>query len=85
MRKKIEWLWEDLDECTKRAKVIGGWLVLRLGATDIEKGKNGKVVFRESMTFVADRDHEWEIAPAFDPSVPDKQHPKLNADDFKVK
>ncbi len=63
MRKKIEWLWEHLDESTQRVKVIGGWLVLRLGATDVEKGKAGKVVFRESMVFVCDRDHEWHIMP----------------------
>jgi len=63
MRKRIDWNWEKLDECTQRAKVIGGWLILRLGATDIERGKPGKIVFRESMTFVPDRDHEWEIMP----------------------
>lgn len=61
MRKKLEWEWESLDESTQRAKVIGGWLVLRLGATDVEKGKSGKIIFRESMTFVPDRDHDWII------------------------
>lgn len=64
MRKKMQFNWEILDECTQRAAVIGGWLILRLGATDVEKGKLGKIVFRESMTFVPDRDHEWTIVPA---------------------
>jgi len=59
MRKKLEWEWETLDECTQRAKVIGGWLVMRLGAVDIEKNK--KVQFRESLVFIPDRDHDWII------------------------
>ena len=59
MRKKLEWEWETLDECTQRAKVIGGWLVMRLGAVDIEKNK--KVQFRESLVFISDRDHDWII------------------------
>lgn len=63
MRKQIEHKWEKLDDYTQRAKVIGGWLVIRLGITDIQKGKPGKIVFRESMVFIADRDHEWHVLP----------------------
>lgn len=54
MRKKIEWLWERLDEATWRAKVIGGWLV----KTEYAEGK----LVATSMTFIPDRDHEWAIA-----------------------
>ncbi len=82
MRKKMEWEWESLDECTQRAKVIGGWLILRLGATDIEKGKPGKIIFRESMTFVADHDHEWTIVA---PLVDVKKEAKVSAADFASK
>jgi hypothetical protein len=81
MRKKMQWQWEMLDECTQRAAVIGGWLILRLGATDVEKGKSGKVVFRESMTFVPDRDHEWHIVPPIKEVEAPKQ--TVKADDFK--
>jgi len=61
MQVKLQFNWEPLDECTQRAKVIGGWLILRLGATDFEKGK--RVQFRESMVFIADKDHQWSILP----------------------
>ena len=67
MRIKMEWEWETLDECTQRAKVIGGWVLMRLGAVDVEKGK--KIQFRESLVFIADRDHEWTIVVP----VPDVQ------------
>jgi hypothetical protein len=81
MIKKIAWNWETLDECTQRAKVIGGWLVLRLGATDFEKGK--RVQFRESMVFIADRDHEWIVTAPFNPSQAAKLQPVVNANDFE--
>jgi hypothetical protein len=56
MRKKIEWEWELLDEFTKRAKVIGGWV--------IEYGcHTNKGSITNTMVFVPDRDHEWAIAP----------------------
>lgn len=83
MRKKMQWQWESLDECTQRCAVIGGWLILRLGATDIEKGKSGKVVFRESMTFVPDRDHEWHIVPAL--KEVEAAKPTVKAADFEPK
>lgn len=56
MRKRIDWQWEVLDVFTKRAKVIGGWIVQYGSHTN-----KGSV--SESMVFVPDRDHEWEIMP----------------------
>ena len=61
MQVKLEWKWEHLDECTQRTKVKGGWLILRLGAIDIEKNK--RVSFRETMIFLPDPDHQWTILP----------------------
>lgn len=82
MRKKIEWQWEKLDENTLRAKVIGGWLVNYMITIDNEKGKD--IGISQSMQFVADRDHEWAIAPVFNPSDAGKpQTPKVNAADFE--
>ena len=52
MRKKFHFEWEELDEETERAKVIGGWIVFH----NFSDG--------ESMVFVADIDHEWQIIPA---------------------
>ena len=49
MQVKLEWKWEHLDECTQRTKVKGGWLILRLGAIDIEKNK--RVSIREPIIF----------------------------------
>ena len=58
MRKRFEWQWEELDSHTRRAKVIGGWVV------------NSYLGKAESMVFVPDRDHEWHILPPpKDPSL----------------
>lgn len=65
MRKRIEWQWEILDEKTARAKVIGGWIVLHVQQVflqgEIGKKADVKIVNSESMVFIADRDHEWNI------------------------
>lgn len=53
MRKKLEWEWEILDEWSKRAKVIGGWLV---HTTLQDKSR-----LSCCMEFVSDRDHDWLI------------------------
>lgn len=53
MRIGLKWEWEVLDENTMRAKVIGGWIVLH----HAEKNKQ----LTESMAFVSDRDHGWQI------------------------
>lgn len=82
MRKQIEWEWEKLDETTFRSKVIGGWLVLHCTHTIITSDKKREMVRSESMQFVADRDHEWSIAPHFDPSDAGKKHNTVNAEDF---
>jgi len=73
MRKKIEWQWELLDEFTKRAKVIGGWIVQHGSHTN-----KGSIC--ESMTFVADRDHEWHIMP---PVVTETAKKIAQAKDFE--
>lgn len=54
MRKKLEHEWEILDEFTKRAKVIGGWI--------IEYGSfSNKGSVSNSLVFVPDNDHLWTI------------------------
>jgi hypothetical protein len=88
MRKKIEWQWEKLDGNTLRAKVIGGWIVRCIGGllkTEVTSVKDAKSLpMSESMVFVPDRDHEWVIAPVFNPSDAGKpQTPKVNAADFE--
>ena len=53
--------WEDIDDCTKRAKVFGGWLVLlhehvyHSRGDDMIEGWD----WRPAMTFVPDHSHEW--------------------------
>lgn len=88
MRKKIEWQWELLSQddgfgCVSswRAKVIGGWIFK--STWWLNKGKEGNGI-SESMVFIADRDHEWEIVKPFNPSETGKpQTPKVNAADFE--
>lgn len=53
MRHKMIWEWQELDTATKRAQVIGGWLIVHTSKNS--KGQS------ESMTFVPDRDHLWTI------------------------
>ena len=64
MRKRIEWEWEVLNDhpasATKRAKVIGGWLVVHQTYYDLG---SQKARLSESMSFVPDREHFWEIKP----------------------
>ena len=72
MRKKIEWQWEKLDDETARARVIGGWLVLHK-----THAKNNSA---ESVTFVADRDHEWCVVEPYSEKV--KVLSSLKASDF---
>lgn len=69
MRKRINWEWEllhDVDsgnvsESASRAKVIGGWIVAHARAI---KGNCS-----ESMVFIPDRDHEWEILKPLKPKT----------------
>lgn len=83
MRKKIEWLWEQLDEATWRSKVIGGWLVLHVKTFAFVGGKGNAMSQSESMQFVADRDHEWHILLPLVGS--NKPQPTINAADFSSK
>lgn len=46
--------WEVLDRFTKRAKIIDGWIVVHGSHTN-----TGAIC--ESMCFVPDKKHEWEI------------------------
>jgi hypothetical protein len=62
MAKKIVWNWEQIDECTKRVKVMGGWLV--------QTGVLTKNSCALSTVFLEDRDHQWQpIEPYVDPQV----------------
>ena len=47
----MEWEWEKLDADTYRARVFSGWLVQALDET----------LKAQSMCFVPDPCHEWEI------------------------
>ena len=75
MRKKMQWQWEILDEFTKRAQVIGGWLV--------EYGSHSnKGAVSNSLAFVPDRDHEWHIMLPIQPEAPKAT---VQAADFEPK
>ena len=52
---KFEWI--NLDECTWRAKTISGWIVKTRMFIEGTRG----VVMSESMVFVPDQEHKWEI------------------------
>lgn len=82
MLKKIAFAWEKLDEATYRAKVIGGWILLHIQHTTITDSKKRDMSQCESMVFIADRDHEWQIAKPFDPSKPDV--PRITPNDFQA-
>jgi hypothetical protein len=73
MRRKMEWEWEILDEFTKRAKVIGGWLIQHGSYTN--KGS-----ITESMVFVPDKDHDWTIVKPIQ-----EKKPTVKATDFEPK
>lgn len=49
MRTNLEFFWQLIGRDTRRAKVVGGWLVLYEGADS------------ETMVFIKDSDHEWTI------------------------
>jgi len=87
MRQKIAWEWERLDNATFRAKVIGGWVLLRIaGLNKVEKvidlAELKKMHLSESMTFVPDRDHDWTIAvPLSEITI----KPTVKPEDFEPK
>jgi len=51
--KKIKFEWEYIGGLTSRAKVIGGWIINHRDT--FEQG------YGESMVFVSDPNHKWEI------------------------
>lgn len=81
MRKKIEWKFEELDKFTKRAKVMGGWILHHESNALLEKNNKFSVVKSESMVFIPDRDHEWTIVQPVDESKPAAN--KVSATDFE--
>lgn len=72
MQKKIVWEWEKLDEFTRRAKVIGGWIVHSHKNGITTKGKESHLLCSESAIFVPDRDHEWTIVSPIVEVIPKK-------------
>lgn len=80
--RKIVWEWEALDESTSRTKVIGGWLVLHINQVSVGNDKKRELLHTESMAFVADTEHRWQVVP------PLKEIPKntgnVLANDFKA-
>lgn len=74
MRKKIEWKWDILDDHAARIKVIGGWLVHHFSFNE------KKTHFSESMQFIEDKDHLWEILK---PVEKTEQSKKVEASDFE--
>lgn len=81
MRKKIEWKWEQIDEATWRAKVIGGWVLLHVKTftLTLTGGKKEPLCSQsESMQFIADRDHEWHILEMRSELVPIRNNLRNN-------
>lgn len=74
MVKKIVWKWEQLDETTVRAKVIGGWIVNQIFGTGSK--------IQNSTVFVPDREHEWQVIPPYDHEL-EADKKRTDADNFK--
>lgn len=53
--------WELLDKNTRRAKVIGGWVMLHEKHALASKNGQDSILCSESMVFVSDHNHEWVI------------------------
>ena len=54
---KIPFEWESVSPSVRRAKVIGGWVFQSLWSECSEVG----IALAESMVFVPDPKHEWEV------------------------
>ncbi len=68
MIKKMAWGWEQLDDVTQRAKVIGGWLVRTIDFDPKLK------LMSCSTVFVEDHDHGWTIIkPMVDQAIAKKE------------
>lgn len=71
--KKIVWEWEQIDESTRRTKVMGGWLIQTTVTT-----KNSCAI---NTMFLVDQHHEWyPSAPFVDPQIKKSEIAK----DFKA-
>lgn len=80
---KVVWEWEVIEDGTARVKVMGGWIVLRTKqthATGEFKNKVGvNIVNSESMIFIPDKEHAWQIIPPYVDTKP-AESKKLAAD-----
>lgn len=61
----MKWQWTSIDSTHERTKVIGGWLVKSYQDVMVslheDQPKQEGYEWRESMVFVPDINHEWEI------------------------
>jgi hypothetical protein len=53
----MKFQWEQLDDKTQRAKVVGGWIINTI-ANRIYKNS---ISLSEALVFVPDPDWQWEI------------------------
>ena len=53
--------WEEIARSTYRLKVLEGWIVLHQTSRELSGGCEPAVALSESMCFVPDPDHNWEI------------------------
>lgn len=71
--KRIVWEWEQIDESTRRTKVMGGWLIQTTITTKNSCATN--------TMFLSDQHHEWHpCAPFVDPQIKKSELAK----DFKA-
>jgi len=60
--KVMPFIWEDLDMYTKRAKVLGGWIVKCYEPITVRINEyNTQQEFSISTTFVSDPMHLWQV------------------------
>lgn len=52
---KIKFEWEEISFGVHRAKVINGWII------SSRSYNHDGIVISESMTFIPDLEHKWEI------------------------
>lgn len=61
----MKFAWESIHKsesdvglcCTRRAEVIGGWVLNNILVLD----SNNPIILNESMVFIPDPEHVWEI------------------------
>lgn len=67
---KLNFEWEELDKNTKRAKVIGGWILHHDKHALAAKGKESHILCSESMVFIPDPGFQWRIEKPKEESPP---------------